>query len=220
MGYSLSWLAVKGKPQMEVHDELGLRPTGEREEIPESDLTGAELPNGWCLIVSNRREQVASDAAMQRLASSGCELVTCFVEEHVMVSSATGWKDGRKSWSIIHDSQRGVEHLETTGELPASYSSVRDRLFTKQKEANIRKAGTRRPLIPRKVVASEEMGCDYIFDIPVQVAHELTGYRHDRDIPEMTGKPFHVLVDAVQKDSMPPPKPSFWKRFFGTRLTR
>ena len=135
MGYSLSWLAVRGKPPQAVRDELGFRLTGEREEIPEADLTGAEMPNGWYLIVSNRNEQVASDTAMQRLSSSGCELVTCFVEEHVMFSSASNWKDGRKSWSVIHDAQRGIDHLETEGELPASYSSIRDRLFAKQKEA-------------------------------------------------------------------------------------
>src|SRR5205814_5468844 len=146
MGYSLSWLAVRGKSPQVVRDELGFRPTGEREEFPESKLSAVEMPNGWYLIVSQRSELVASDAAMQRLSSSGGELVTCFVEEHVMFSSATGWKDGSKSWSIIHDAQRGIEHLETAGELPASYGSIRDRLFTKQKEENIRKAGIRRSL--------------------------------------------------------------------------
>jgi hypothetical protein len=102
MGYSLSWLAVKGKPPQAVRDQLGFRLTGEREEIPEADLSGVQMPTGWYLIVSNRSEQVASEAAMRSL-SSGSELVTCFVEEHVMASSATGWKDGRKIWSVVHN---------------------------------------------------------------------------------------------------------------------
>jgi hypothetical protein len=34
-----------------------------------------------------------------------------------------------------------------------------------------------------------------------ELACELTAYRHDQDIPEMTGKPFEVLVGAVQTDS-------------------
>jgi len=88
MGYSLSWLAVKGKLPQAIRDELSFRMTDEREEIPESDLTAVEMPSGWYLIVSNHSEQVVSDAAMQRLSSSGRELVTCFVEEHVMVSRA------------------------------------------------------------------------------------------------------------------------------------
>ena len=215
MGYSLSWLAVRGKSPQAIRDELGFRPTGEREETAEADLTAAEMPNGWYLIVSNRSTQVASDAALQRLSSSGCELVTCFVEEHVMFSSATSWKDGRKSWSVTHDAQHGIEHLETEGELPTLCSSIRDRLFTKQKEENIRKAGVRRTLFPRRVVSIGEMRCDYIFEIPVEIARELTGYQHDRDIPEMTGKPFEVLIGAVPKDSTPPHKPSLWNRLFG-----
>ena len=74
MGYSLSWLAVKGKPPQAVLDELGFRPTGKREEIPESEHSAVEMPNGWYWIVSDHNEQVGSDAAMQRLSSSGGEL--------------------------------------------------------------------------------------------------------------------------------------------------
>src|SRR6266496_4505662 len=99
MGYSLSWLAVRGKSPEAVRHELGFRPTGEREEFPESDLSAIEMPNGWYLIVSQRSELVASDASIARLPSSAGEVVTCFVEEHVMFSSATRWKDGCKTWS-------------------------------------------------------------------------------------------------------------------------
>ena len=34
---------------------------------------------------------------------------------------------------------------------------------------------------------------DYIFDIPVVTAESLTGYRHDKTIPELGEKPFEVL---------------------------
>jgi hypothetical protein len=74
---------VKGKPPQAVRDEFSFRMTKKREEIPESDLSAVEMPSRWYLIVSNHTEQVVSDAAMRRLASSGCELITCFVEEHV-----------------------------------------------------------------------------------------------------------------------------------------
>ena len=61
MGFSLSWLAIKGKSPQEVRDELGFRTTGKREEVPEADLSAAELPTGWYLIVSNRSEKVVPD---------------------------------------------------------------------------------------------------------------------------------------------------------------
>src|ERR1051325_12098610 len=113
MGYSLSWLAVRGKSSDAVRDALGFRPTGEREEFPESDLAAAEIPNGWYLIVSNRSERVAADDALQRLTAPGAEAVTCFVEEHVMFSQAAGWKDGRNNSAVVpkcHDEQRHPPH--------------------------------------------------------------------------------------------------------------
>jgi hypothetical protein len=59
------------------------------------------------------------------------------------------------------------------------------------------------------------MGCDYVFDIPVEVAREVTGYRYDRDIPGLTGEPFVVLNGRVPKQSAPQPERSIWKRWFG-----
>jgi hypothetical protein len=197
MGYSLSWLAVKGKSPQAVREELGFRATGQREEVPESDLSAAEMPTGWYLIVSNRSEQVISDSEMQRLSSSGCELVTCFVEEHVMFSAATGWKEGRKCWSVSHDAGRGMEHLAFEGELPPAFASIRDELIAKRREKG-------------------SVSCDYIFDIPVATAQSLTGYWHDRDVPGLDGEPFEVLERPLAQSSPPERKPSFWKRLFGT----
>jgi hypothetical protein len=45
---------------------------------------------------------------LQKL-SAGCEIVTGDVEEHVMVSVATGWMDGQKLWSVVHDGQRDMQ---------------------------------------------------------------------------------------------------------------
>ncbi len=177
MGYSLSWLAVKGKSPQAVRVELGFRATGEHEKMPDSDLSAAELPNGWYLIVSNHTEQVAPDDALQRL-SSGCEAVTGFVEEHVMVSSASGWKDGQRCWSVIHDSQKRRDSLETQGQLPPMFESILEKFRLKQKEADIRKRGV-----------------DFIFEVPVELAGTLVGYRHDRDVPGMSGEPFEVLAN-------------------------
>ena len=74
------------------------------------------------------------DTILQRL-SAGCEVVTGDVEEHVMVSIAIGWKDGQRVWSVTHDAQRDIEHLQTEGELPAAFTSIRDRLRFEQQAA-------------------------------------------------------------------------------------
>src|SRR5690242_11866617 len=110
MGFSLSWLAVRGREAASVRRVLGVCGTGRHEQIPESPLLGADLPTGWYLVLANRCNLEETQPLSE--LSSGGEVVTCFVEEHVMYSRASGWKDGRRVWSITHDLQRGDGHLE------------------------------------------------------------------------------------------------------------
>jgi len=214
MGYSGSWLAIKGKTPQTILDELGFCTTGERQEIPEAPLSAASMPNGWFLMVSDHTEHVVSDSVLERLTAD-CEAVTCFVEEHVMFSSAAGWKNGLRCWSVSHDAQQGVDHLQTEGDLPASFTAIRDRLLSKQKEENTRKPRTRRPPFLRRVVSAEEIGCDYLFDIPVELAGHVTGYRYDQDVPGATREPFEVLAPLSPNTSAQQQRPSFWRRVFG-----
>lgn len=194
MGYSLSWLAIKGKLPQTVLDELGFRVTEEGEAMPESDLTAAELPNGWYLIVANRSEQVVPDGVLKQL-SAGCEAVTCFVEEHVMFSSATGWKDGRRCWLVRHNAQKQRDHIEAEGELAPMFNSILSRMQSRQREADARKQRV-----------------DFLFEVPVELAHALVGYRCDRDVPELRGKPFRVLVGGGSTGWLPPPRFSGWPK--------
>ena len=115
-----------------------------------------------------------------------------------MVSVATGWKDGQRVWSVTHDAQRDMEHLQTEGELPAVFTSIRDRLRSEQQKAGGRKADV-----------------DYIFDVPVELAQTLTGYRHDADIPGAGTDPFEVLAETSSSASASTGRPSFLKRLFG-----
>ncbi len=170
MGFSLSWLAVRGKDAEAVRRQLGVSGTGEHEDVPDSPLLGAELPTGWYLVVANH--SVVEETEPVSELSTGGEVVTCFVEEHVMYSRASGWKDGKRLWSITHDSQHGIDHLEAEGDPPAQFIPVRDRLTAKQ--------------ISRG-------DADFIFDIPVEVAHALTGFRHDRDISGAADEPYERL---------------------------
>lgn len=198
MGYSQSWLAVRGKPPAAVLEALNLRGTGTREEIAESPIVGAALATGWYLIVAGRSgHQLLGDQTLQGL-SAGCEIVTGDVEEHVMVSAATCWKDGHRVWSVTHDAQHDIGHLQTEGELPAVFASIRDRLRIEQQAAGGNKADV-----------------DYFFDVPVELARALTGYRHDADVPGACADPFEVLVENSPSASGCAGKPLFWRRLFG-----
>lgn len=110
-----------------------------------------------------------------------------------MVSVAAGWKNGEKVWSIKHDAQQGIEHLESTGE-PPGFGMISAALRLKQATAGGKKADV-----------------DYIFDIPVETAESLTGFRHDKVIPELGEKPFEVF-ERTKRSSK---GDSFFKKLFG-----
>lgn len=155
MRFSGSWIAVRGVSPESVNAALQLRPSGSREDVPESDHSSAQLPNGFYLVVFLRKE--LSRESLNRI-SVAFPLIYAFAEEHVMYSAAAWWQEGKEVWAVIHDAQQGIMHLDVRGTAPSSYPSIRERLFVEQAKAGGRDAGV-----------------DYIFDIPIDLAHEITG---------------------------------------------
>jgi hypothetical protein len=179
MGWSLSWAALKGGNLQTVCSALGLRGTGKREESAESKIAGVALPTGWYMVQFNRTE--LEDRELARLSRSG-EVVCCFVEDHVMVSWASGWRDGGKNWSVLHDPEKGLFHLDVQGEAPSELKGITVRLVAEQQAAG-----------------GEKADVDHVYDVPAELAKQLTGYRHDQDTPGMTGDAFEVL----EREMMP-----------------
>lgn len=191
MGWSLSWAALKDGNVQTVCSALGLRTTGKREGIAESKIAGTALPTGWYVIVFNRSE--VKDKTLEKLSQTG-EAVGCFVEDHVMFSSASAWKNGKKLWHVAHNGEEGdVLHLETSGNLPSEFESIRKELFAKQE---------------KEAAEPDDLKVDHVYDLPAQLAKKLTGFSHDEDMPGLD-EAFEVLE---------PVKSSSWnplKRLFG-----
>jgi len=176
---------------------LGFRGTGVREEIPESPLVGATLPRGWYVVVVDRGESLLKDELLRRL-SAGCEAVGCFLEEHVMYSAAVGWANGCKVWSVTHDSAKARAHLQLEGDPPPALSAIRARLDTKQDAAG-----------------GDTADVDYVFDIPVELAKAVTGFRHDEDVEGTEAPLFEVLVSDATAESSAKQQRSWWRRLLG-----
>lgn len=189
MGFSLARLAVRPGGQKELLRSMSLRTTGAVEDIAESPLLAADLGEGWTLVLSQGEQLPAGDTLCASL-SVGSELVRCVVEEHVMFSGAWGWQDGKQIWSVVHDAQVALEHLELSGQAPHALETIRE-------EVEKRRANT--PLD----------GADWVFDIPVQLAEAVTGFRHDASEPE---RRFEVLEQTAPQGTRSLP---WWKRFFG-----
>lgn len=173
MGYSLSWAAVKNGSAEAVHSLLGLNATDAQEEIAESEIVGATLPTGWYLVLFHRKE--LDEARLEKLSNLG-EVVYCFVEDHVMFSRASNWKDGECLWSLTHDCEKGRYHLDVKGVPPASLREIKNRLVAEQDKEG-----------------GEKADVDLIYDVPAELAKAITGFRHDQDMPGMKDTPFQVL---------------------------
>jgi hypothetical protein len=190
MGTSISWLAVKSKPPAEVRERLSLIATGRFEETPASGVAATSLPSGWFLMVLDGCDHDFLREATLKRVSAGCEVVAASVEEHVMASRAEAWRDGRRTWSLSHDSGQGIEHLEEAGSLPEAYAAIKARALQEQK---------------RKGAAGE---VDFIFDVPLSLAKSFTGFKHDEDGPSK----FEILERAAKTGAG-----GLWGRLFGKR---
>ncbi len=156
-------------------------------EAPESELNGATLADGSYVIISDRDQlELATDDVVARRLSGLGETIVGFVEEHTTCSSAECWRGGRQLWWIYHDSNRrgGVMHLETDGRLPACYADVFENLKRQQ-----------------ETQPKGKFGCDYIFDVPVEVACREGGYRHDRNLPGLEGDAYEELKRMSESGS-------------------
>jgi hypothetical protein len=187
MGFAISWLAVFGKAPEQVLKELRLNRTGENEEIPESPISAAQLPNNWFLVFINEfGSPIVSESSLASL-SANCKVVSCQIEEHLMFSSATFYSDGAESWRVVHDAQEGMFNLSTSGQLPSEFAGIYTSLKDKQEEAG-----------------GIEANVDYIHDVPVTLAQVVTSFRHDEDISGSEPVPFEVLDQDITKASSKP----------------
>ena len=172
MGFHVSWIAVQGRTPAAVRGELGLVETGEREFLPESEVTGAELPSGWYLVFFNDPMPGELKDATLRVLSQDAEVVTCVVEETSMVSLARAYSGGQRTWEVVHDAGQGLEHLATEGDPPTALAGIHGRLLEE---------------------ARSGAGADYLFDVPAELGKALTGFRHDEDVEGADADVFAVL---------------------------
>lgn len=191
MGFAITWCAVREEGAQGLLEQLGLVPTGDTQELPESLISAAKLDTGWRVIWYNKYDCPFLRPDDLAFLSREQDVLMCLVEEHVMASSAELWSDGKRKWWISHQGEDGPKGLAMDGELPASFASIRSAMEEAQRAAG-----------------GDNADVDYLFEIPLQVAQQLVGFKHDEDCPHMTEEQFVVLTRAA-------PKKGFLGRIFG-----
>ena len=158
MGFSVSWLAVHENARNNTLSSIGLVETDRREFLPESAFDGVLLTTGWYVVWFNNASPSALKPESLRVLSAHTEVIACQIEEHSMVSTATCWRDGVEQWYVAHDAEEGLTNLEVLGSPPAMLEEIHS--------AKLQLQGMNEDI-------------DNIFDVPLALAEELVGFRHD-----------------------------------------
>ncbi len=188
MGFAISWIAIKDRKLEEVSESLGVEVTNKTEEFPESNISGVNLPNGWCHIQFDEFDSsFINDNALEELSNS-TDVLACNIEEHVMYSSACLWSNGSHIWSVEHDAQQDLFHISPEGTLPRAYQDIEKECFELQK--------------------SDGEDVDYIFEIPLLLAKSFVGIKHD-EYSEMA-QPYIVLRSTNDRSDKSKPWWKFW----------
>lgn len=107
MGFSISWIAIKDRKLKQVIEELGLEATNESEEFPESDISGADLPNGWSHIHFN-------------------DYNSPFIEDDALLKLSANTHE--------HDAQQDLLNITKNGDIPDAFDKIKEEHLQLQKK--------------------------------------------------------------------------------------
>lgn len=184
MGFAATWCAVREEAAEQFLQELGLSATGEAEELPEAPISMARLDTGWRVIWSNEYAWPLLHPEQLARLSLHRDILLCLVEEHVMASSAELWSGGRRIWWLSHEGEGGPRGLDVDGEPPECTAAIRDDM----EKAQLADGG-------------DDADVDHIFEIPLQVARRLVGFKHDEECPHLVDNEFLVLAQKTERKS-------------------
>ena len=108
-----------------------------------------------------------------------------------MFSSSELWLNGVRQWRVEHDAQKSIEHLATDGSMPEDFPAA-SRQFAEQQAAEDR----------------NKAEVDWYFEIPLVLARNRVGFKHDEGAARETDGKFQVLSDPM---SAKKPWWQFWK---------
>lgn len=195
MGYRMSWLAVRGLTKDQALDALHLSDTGKQDEANEAPFSAATLPDGWIIVWAND-EEYANETRAAALSSTATSVVAVHVNETCMHSTASFFERGTRLWRIHHEGDELIDFIERDGNLPPEVNEI---------EAQARASQADEDAGPGDV--------DWLFDVPLETARTVCGYKHDHWRFEW-GEPVFTVV-LPRGGEVPAKRRDFIRRLLG-----
>jgi hypothetical protein len=159
MSFDVSWAAFNLIRKQEVLAAAGLQDTGQRDEAHEAPFSCAEMSNGWTVLFVNDSTYTYKNTAV---LSANHAVLSVVVQEYVPLSMASFHVRGEEVWSILHDGKADAFDLTFTGTVPPQTQAIRDRILAMQRSEG------------------KASRTDHLYDIPIELAETICGFRHDR----------------------------------------
>jgi hypothetical protein len=167
----------------ELYPALDVKSTGEAADpydlgTKRVPLAGLKPKEGWCAIFGRYSFvldiTIGTDPPRLTRLPAKSRAVSCVVLEHANISYASLWQDGRHIWEVRHQpSKDQPNHLVFWGDLPTSFVGIWGAALEKRRTAE----AEHKP--------SDCWGpADYVFDVPLETAATITGFRHNRAFQE------------------------------------
>lgn len=193
MGFHGCHLAAKHVDLADLAEKIGFQITESAVEHPfEVQHCAGTLKGGWTICVLSDWDERLVQPALLEAISKNATIVACLIDEASMICASECWKDGRRLWHVLHDPQTGdVNHLEITGtDIPEEVTAYRHNAIVERKS---------------------DSEIDFMFDVPMLLARDLTGFKHDEAMPD-EAKFFEIKLNTPSRPSSgwPASKP-WWK---------
>ena len=103
-----------------------------------------------------------------------------------MLSSANYFEGGNYVWFVGHNAQEGIFDLQTEGILPTQFDTIKSRLVDQQ-----------------NAEGGEVADVDFIFDVPLELAKSICGFKHDSAVFEWGEPEFFVAEQTIEEADLP-----------------
>lgn len=123
--WSVSWVAVRGKPVGQILRELEFEPMPGPPHGEDASVRGALLNDGWYLVyVDDSWHEQLTPFALEQLSRQDTIVLHSVVEEVQQISSVCQYHDGQASWLVMHDGAVDPEHLAIAGSAPEELDTL------------------------------------------------------------------------------------------------